>query len=247
MPTKTSPSRRSGSSGSRKRSSKKAPSKRKPSKTPVRTVLSPWARDGLGIGLIVLSLLGVLSVWLEAGGPVGNAIAWLLLVSLGVGAHAFPVAGAWWGFVLLRDIGRDERVRMAIGFAALVAGILGLVSLFSNRPGFAGGSGDLTGGGGTVGALMAWPLAYVISPVGAAIVCSGLAVLGLMIFTGTPFSAIREKLDAFREDRDERDPVSAKARDAERATPRRRWSFREAFGLLGDDVLLVPEVNEDDA
>jgi S-DNA-T family DNA segregation ATPase FtsK/SpoIIIE len=210
-------------------------------------VLSPWARDGLGIGLIVLSLLGVLSVWLEAGGPVGNAIAWLLLVSLGVGAQAFPVAGAWWGFVLLRDIGRDERLRMAIGFAALVAGILGLVSLFSDRPGFAGGSGDLTGGGGTVGALMAWPLAHVISPVGAAIVCSGLAVLGLMIFTGTPFSAIKEKLDAFREDRDERDPVSAKARDAERATPRRRWSIREVFGLLGDDVVLMPEANEDDA
>jgi S-DNA-T family DNA segregation ATPase FtsK/SpoIIIE len=244
--TKTSPSRRAGSRGARKRPAKK-PARKRTARTPFREVLSPWARDALGIGLIVLSLLGVLSVWLEAGGPVGNAIAWLLLVSLGVGAHAFPVAGAWWGFVLLRDIGRDERLRMAIGFAGLVAGILGLVSLFSDRPGFAGGSGDLTGGGGTVGALMAWPLAHVISPVGAAIVCSGLAVLGLMIFTSTPFSAIKEKLDAFREDRDERDPVSAKARDAERAAPRRRWSLREAFGLLGDDVVLVPEANEDDA
>jgi S-DNA-T family DNA segregation ATPase FtsK/SpoIIIE len=190
---------------------KKPAPKRKPSRTPVRTVLSPWARDALGIGLIVLSLLAVLSVWLEAGGPVGNAIAWLLLVSIGLGAHVFPLVGAWWGLVLLRDIGRDERVRMAIGFAALAVGILGLVSLFTVRPEFAGGSGELTDGGGTVGALIAWPLAHVISPVGAAIVCAGLAILGLLIFTGTPFSAIKEKLDEFREERDERDPVSAGA------------------------------------
>jgi S-DNA-T family DNA segregation ATPase FtsK/SpoIIIE len=240
MATKTSPSRRSGSSGSRKRPAKK-PASKKPAKTPVRTVLSPWARDALGIGLIVLSLLGALSVWIEAGGPVGNAIAWLLLVSIGIGAHAFPVVGTWWGFVLLRDIGRDERVRMAIGFAALVAGVLGLVSLFSDRPGFAGGSGDLTGGGGAVGALMAWPLAHVISPVGAAVVCAGLAILGLLIFTGTSFSAIREKLDAFREDRDERDPVSAKARETERSTRRRRRSFREVLGFGDGDLVVVPE------
>ena len=73
MATKTSPSRRSGGSGSRSRPSKKPASrsksrstsaKRKAPKTPVRTVLSPWARDALGIGLIVLSLLTALSLFL---------------------------------------------------------------------------------------------------------------------------------------------------------------------------------------
>src|ERR687897_468262 len=98
MATKTSPSRRSGGSGSRSRPSKKAAPRnknrnksqsrgRRPSKTPVRTVLSPWARDALGIGLIVLSLLAVLSVWLEAGGPLGRGIAWLIRGAFGVGAH----------------------------------------------------------------------------------------------------------------------------------------------------------------
>ncbi len=208
----------------------------------MRAVLSPWARDALGIGLIAFALLGVLSVWLEAGGPVGNAVAWLLLASLGVGAYAAPVVGAWWGFVLLRDTARDDRVRMFIGFVVLVLGALGLVSLFSERPSIAGGSGELEGGGGAIGTLVAWPLARVISPVGAAIVCTALTVLGLLIFTGTPFSAIKEKIDAFREERDERDPVAARAREDERSRPRRRWSFREAFGLAGgDDVVFVPE------
>jgi DNA segregation ATPase FtsK/SpoIIIE, S-DNA-T family len=245
MPTKTSPSRRSGS-GSRKRPTKKTAPKRKPAKTPVRTVLSPWARDALGIALIVLALLAVLSVWLEAGGPVGEAIAWLLLGAVGIGAYAFPVVGTWWGSVLLRDTAREDRVRMFIGFAMLVVGVLGLVSLFSGNPGVADGwtSRDRGAAGGVVGALAAWPLAQVISPIGAAIVCAGLASLGLLIFTGTPFAALKERLDSFREQRDERDPVSAKAREADRPGPRRRWSFRGAFDLT-DRVVRLPEAADE--
>ena len=102
---------------------------------------------------------------------------------------------------------------MFIGFAVLVAGVLGLVSLFAGNPSFTEGEdGALSDAGGAIGALAAWPLARVISPIGAAIVCAGLASLGLLIFTGTPFAAVKEKIDTFREERDERDPVSAKAR-----------------------------------
>jgi DNA segregation ATPase FtsK/SpoIIIE, S-DNA-T family len=206
-------------------------------------VLSPWARDALGIGLIVLALLAVLSVWIEAGGPVGRGIAWLIRGAFGVGAYASPVFGAWWGFVLLRDTAREDRVRMFIGFAVLVAGALGLVSLFAGNPSFAEGEGVLADAGGVVGALAAWPLARVISPIGAAIVCAGLASLGLLIFTGTPFAAIKERIDTFREERDERDPVSARARET-KAKPHRRWSFREVFGL-SEDVIRLPEADED--
>jgi S-DNA-T family DNA segregation ATPase FtsK/SpoIIIE len=201
MPTKTSPSRRSGTGGSRKRPAKKATSKKrkKPSKASVRTVLSPWARDALGIGLIVLALLAVLSVWIEAGGPVGRGIAWLIRGAFGIGAYTFPVFGGWWGFVLLRDTAREDRVRSFIGFAVLVVGVLGVVSLFAGNPSFAEGEQVLAEAGGVVGALAAWPLARVLSPIGAAIVCAGLASLGLLIFTGTPFAVVKERIDAFRE------------------------------------------------
>jgi S-DNA-T family DNA segregation ATPase FtsK/SpoIIIE len=190
----------------------------------------------------------VLAVWLEAGGPVGRGISWLIRGGFGVGAYAVPVFGAWWGVVLLRDTAREDRVRMAIGFGVLVAGVLGLVSLFSGNPSVADGwtaHEDTARAGGAVGSLAAWPLARVISPIGAAIVCAGLASLGLLIFTGTPFASITERIAAFREERDERDPVSARARDAEHERPRRRWSLREAFGLTGD-VIELPEVEGDD-
>src|ERR671930_1887108 len=251
MPTKTSPSRRSGSRGARKRPSKPASKKKK---TSVRTVLSPWARDALGIGLIVLSLLGALSIWMEAGGPFGDAIAWLLLAAFGIGAYAFPFVGALWGLILFRDTAREDRVRMFIGFAALVLGILGLISLYKGNPAFGegfGGSHDVEGfaeAGGVVGVIAAWPLSRLISPIGAAIVCGGLSALGLLIFTGTPFSAIRDKVAEFREERDERDPVAAKARDEaeELSRPLLQW-FREAFGLFDDDTddrVFVPEADE---
>jgi DNA segregation ATPase FtsK/SpoIIIE, S-DNA-T family len=208
-------------------------------------VLSPWARDALGIGLIVLALLAVLSVWIEAGGPVGRAIAWLIRGAFGMGAYAFPVLGAWWGIVLLRDTAREDRVRMFIGFGMVVAGVLGLVSLFAGNPSFAAGEKALHDAGGVAGALTAWPLARVISPIGAAIVCAGLASLGLLIFTGTPFAAVKERIDIFREERDERDPVSARAREMDRERPRKRWSFLEAFGLVEEDVVLLPDADDD--
>jgi S-DNA-T family DNA segregation ATPase FtsK/SpoIIIE len=248
MPTKTSPSRAAGKSGARKRSRATAKSKA-PAKTPVRTVLSPWARDALGIGLLVLALLAVLSLWLRAGGPLGDAIAYLLPALFGVGAYVFPVAGLWWGIVLLRDTVREERVRMFIGFCVLLFGALGLISLAMGNPSFASGWDGVEHrgfghAGGLIGVTGAWPLSRVLSPAGSAIVCSGLSVLGLLIFTGTPFSVISERVRAFREERDDRDPVAASPE--EEREPRFRWSWRELLGLgepSDDDVVYLPEVD----
>jgi S-DNA-T family DNA segregation ATPase FtsK/SpoIIIE len=207
-------------------------------------VLSPWARDALGIALIVLSLLSVLSVWMDAAGPFGRGLTWLLGGAMGIGAYAFPVLGVWWGFVLLRDTAREDRVRMFIGFVVLLVGVLGLISLFAGNPSPADAwSGDVPEAGGAVGAIGAWPMSRVLSPVGAAVVCAGLASLGLLIFTGTSFASLKERVATFREERDERDPVEAKAREAERAEPRRRFSdvIRDAFGLGTEELVVVPE------
>ena len=244
MSTKTSPSRGTGSRA-RSRPRTRHPKKRA---TSVRTVLAPWARDALGIGVLVLALLAVLSLWLEAGGPLGNAIAYALPAVFGIGANAFPPLGLWWGAILLRDTAREDRVRMFIGFVVLLAGALGLVSLARGNPGLASGWDGSAGSGfahagGMIGVLAAWPLSQVLSPVGAAIVCAGSSALGLLIFTGTPFSALTAKLREFRELRDERDPVSATVREAQRERP--RWSWREALGFTKEEVVFVPEAEDD--
>ena len=121
----------------------------------------------------------------------------------------FPVAGVYWGIVLLRDVAVEDRVRMCIGFLVLVFGALGLISLFRENPGVFEPHSVLAPAAGLAGALAAHPLSRVLSPVGSGIVCLGFATLGLLIFTGTPVSRIIESVRAFRESRPERDPVGA--------------------------------------
>jgi S-DNA-T family DNA segregation ATPase FtsK/SpoIIIE len=250
------PTRRSSPS-SRKRTTKaksRRPAKR-PARTPTRQILSPWARDAVGIGLVVLGLLAVLSVWLDAAGPAGHGIAWLLRGALGIGAAAFPVIGVYWGIVLLRDVASEERVRMSIGFLVLVTGALGLISLLRGNPGVFEPHDGLAASAGLAGALASHPLSRVLSPTGAGIVCAGSASLGLLIFTGTPVSRIVERLREFRESRPERDPVGMEP-EAELRAPAvskppktGRLSIREALGLElpQDEVVVLPDTPEVDA
>jgi S-DNA-T family DNA segregation ATPase FtsK/SpoIIIE len=232
---KTSPSRRTPARAPAKKSpAKRTPAKKTAAKTPprpqVRAVLSPWARDAIGIALVVFGLLSVLSVWFHAAGPAGHAIAWLLRGLFGVGAMTFPVVGVYWGVLLLRGTAAEERVRMFIGFCVLTLGLLGLTSLFRGNPGVSSGYQGVHGAGGVIGAIAAAPLSTVLFTIGTAIVCLGVAVLGALIFTGTSFSAVREKLAELREARDERDPVAVTARETFEREPRGA-NLRASFGL----------------
>jgi DNA segregation ATPase FtsK/SpoIIIE, S-DNA-T family len=219
MATKTSPSRRSSSRSSTRPTSKKRPpkrpaakrtaAKRTPQRTPTVQILSPFARDTLGIGLMVLAGLAVLSVWFHAAGPMGDAFSGLLHGILGIAAVTFPLIGLGWGIALVRDRSAEERMRMFIGFVVMALGGLGLLSLARGNPSVfapmrdeSGPSGFLLEGfadaGGFVGTLGAYPLSKIVSPVGAALVDLGLAVIGALIMTGTSFAELGRKIAAAR-------------------------------------------------
>ncbi|MGZ5129386.1 MAG: DNA translocase FtsK 4TM domain-containing protein [Actinomycetota bacterium] len=262
MATKTSPSRRSSSRASSRSASKRraAPKrkpapKKKPDRTPTRQILSPHARDAAGIGLVVLALLAVLGVWLDAAGPVGHGLSWLLHATLGVAAVLFPIVGIYWGIVLLRDIAPEDRVRMFIGFTVMTIGLLGLLSLARGNPSpFAGYDATkklhgLAEAGGLVGALAAYPLSRVLSAIGAGIVCAGLAFLGLLIFTGTPVSSLRGTLKHHLRVPIE-EPATAQvlvpdAKPEKEPKPKRRSKVKEALGLgeqpTADPIVVLPE------
>jgi S-DNA-T family DNA segregation ATPase FtsK/SpoIIIE len=266
MATKTSPSRRSSSRASSKGRSRKPAhrrtTKKAPPKTPVHQILSPHARDALGIFLVVLALVTVLGLWFHAAGPVGRFLTWFFRGAWGIAALTFPFVGVYWGIVLLRDNAREERVRMFIGFSVLCASILGLLSLLAGAPSPAAGYEAVAGSGGVFGAMVAHPLAGVISPIGAAIVCLGLAILGALIFTGTPISSAWSTLhdfftaadvdDAEDEEPDE-EPVQIGFDTAVApARPKRDHlhHLKEAFGLVvpeDDEIVDVPEAAWDEA
>ena len=84
---------------------------------------------------MVFAGLAVLSVWFDLAGPMGQAMTDLLQSGFGLLAVAIPVIGVFWGFVLLRDVAPEDRVRMFIGFGLLTVGVLGMVSILRGNPG----------------------------------------------------------------------------------------------------------------
>ena len=145
----------------------------------------------------MLALLAVLGLWFDKAGPVGDFLTWLFRGAWGVAAIAFPLVGVYWGVLLLRDTAREERVRMFIGFTVLCAGILGLLSLLAGNPAATAGYDTIAAAGGAMGAVVAHPLASVVSAIGAALVCLGMTLLGLLIFTGTPIATVWQRLHDF--------------------------------------------------
>ena len=166
----------------------------RPARTPVREHLRPWARDALGIGLVVFALISALALWFDAAGMLGRGIDWTLRATIGVAAAAFPVLALSWGVVLLRGGAEAERPRMAIGFAIAIVGALGLLSLVRGNPRPFGGLAAVRDAAGVLGALVAWPLGKLLSGVGAAIVLAGVTLLGGLVFTGTPLAAVARGL-----------------------------------------------------
>ncbi|MFB3737547.1 MAG: DNA translocase FtsK 4TM domain-containing protein [Candidatus Velamenicoccus archaeovorus] len=175
-------------------------------RTPVRQHLAPWARDAVGIGLVVLALIAVLAVWFDAAGVVGRGLDVVLHASVGLAAVTVPVLALYWGVLLLRGTAEEDRVRMAVGFAVALVGILGLLSLARGNPRPLAGYDAVADAAGAIGAVTAWPLAKAVSAVGSGIVCAGVAILGLLIFTGTPLSTVwarvRDLLPAAEEEVD---------------------------------------------
>ncbi|MEX0990725.1 MAG: DNA translocase FtsK 4TM domain-containing protein [Actinomycetota bacterium] len=190
-----------------RRSSAKRPASKKgssrsskgSSRTPVRQHLSPWARDAAGIGLVVVAVLCMLGLWFASGGPFGTFVTFIGRGSMGIFAIALPLLLLFWGVVLILGKAEDSRVRMAVGFAMLVVGGLGLASILMGNPKVSSGFSGVEDAAGMIGALAAWPLSRVVSPLGAGIVCAGVAILGLLIFSGSSFSAVWEWLQRLGE------------------------------------------------
>ena len=200
-------------------------SRKNTARTPVRTHLSPWARDAAGIALVVVAVLVALALWFGASGVAGRWVNQAAHAMLGVLAVTLPLLLVFWGFLLITGKDGDARVRMFIGFCLALAGMLGLVSLVLDNPSPMSGYTGFKDSAGVIGAVMAYPLSSVISSFGAGIVNFALLVLGLLIFTGTSFSELWETLGELlgssdeEEDEEEEEPIPPKAPQRKVAEP----------------------------
>ena len=214
---------------------RRKPSSKKKARTPVRTHLSPWARDAAGIALVVVAVLSALSLWFGAGGLAGRWLEYLVRGAVGIAAVVVPVFLLYWGFLLVVGAAEQDRVRMFIGFLIACFGLLGILSLLRGNPSPLLGEAGVRDAAGMLGAS-AYPLSRAVSEVGAGIVCGGMAVLGLLIFGGTSFSSLWERLRGFFFEEEEEEPEPRRKKE-----PKRRVLRAEEEAAVVAQAMPEPE------
>jgi S-DNA-T family DNA segregation ATPase FtsK/SpoIIIE len=161
----------------------------------IRGHLAAQRADVTGIALIVTGVVAGLGTYADAAGPIGAFLEAVALGLLGLSGVVVPVALAWFGILVVLGRPAPELGRIVVGSALLLVGIQGALHLLGGQPEPADGMRALWRAGGLVGWAIAAPLTMALSVWGATAVLVGVLVLGALIVTRTPFSAV---VDAIR-------------------------------------------------
>jgi DNA translocase FtsK/SpoIIIE-like protein/LAGLIDADG DNA endonuclease family protein len=179
-----------------------ARSRRPAAKSPARTTrvgqssrkaLSPHKGDIQGVFLALFAVVLALGIWFEDGGRLGGFFALLFRGLFGYGAYAVPLLVALAALALFwRPAAKDDMVagRVTIGLLAVLVGGLGLLHLARGAPPADSAPAVLQDSGGLVGAIIAAPLARLLSTWGAATLFAGVLFLGTLISTRTSVAAV---------------------------------------------------------
>ena len=158
-----------------------------------RKALSPHKGDIQGAFLIVFALILALGIWFEDGGRLGVFMALLFRGLFGYGAYAVPLLVGGLALALFwRPAAKDDMVagRVTIGLLAVLVGGLGLLHLARGAPPADSAPAVLQDSGGLVGAIIAAPLARLLSTWGAGTLFIALLFLGTLISTRTSVAAV---------------------------------------------------------
>jgi S-DNA-T family DNA segregation ATPase FtsK/SpoIIIE len=157
-------------------------------------------RDGVGLLTLGVAIVLAGGLWLRMDNAAGRGI--YGAVTAGVGSLAFlaPVLVALLAWRLLRHPDRNQATRRAaIGWAALLLGLSGLLEIAKGSPHPSDGAAVIRKAGGYVGYAVGGPLARALTPWVTAALLGLLALFGLLLITGTPLHRIPERLSGLRE------------------------------------------------
>jgi len=158
-----------------------------------RKALSPHKGDIQGVFLVLFAMVLALGIWFEDGGRLGAFMALLFGNLFGYGAYAVPLLVAGLALALFwRPAAKDDMVagRVTIGLLAVLVGGLGLLHLARGAPPADSAPAVLQDSGGLVGAIIAAPLARLLSSWGAGLLFAGVLFLGTLISTRTSVAAV---------------------------------------------------------
>ena len=157
-------------------------------------------RDGAGLLTLGVAIVLGAGLWGRMDNPAGRAIRTVLEGAFGSVAWVVPLLVALLAWRYLRHPDRNaETARAAIGWTALLLGVLGLVHLAKGTPRPSDGPAAMHGAGGLVGYAVSGPLAGAVTPWAAAPLLVLLAAFGVLVITGTPLHKIPERMADVRE------------------------------------------------
>jgi S-DNA-T family DNA segregation ATPase FtsK/SpoIIIE len=157
-------------------------------------------RDGVGLFCLGLAIVFAAGVWVRMHNAAGHYIYQLTSSALGEGAFLIPLLLALLGWRFMRHPDRNsETSRAAIGWAALLVGVLGLIHVAKGTPHPSDGVSAIRTAGGFVGYAVSAPLAAVLTPWVAAPLLGLLGCFGLLVITGTPVRHVPARLGELRE------------------------------------------------
>ncbi len=157
-------------------------------------------RDGVGFGLLGVSIIVAASVWWQIPGRVGSGIRTITSGSVGILAWAVPILFVVIAWRTLRHPDRNGPAgRQVLGWSAITGGTLGLVHLSHGVP-RPSDSKAMQDAGGAIGFLFSALLddllksAFVVAPLLVLVV-----LFGLLVVTGTPLHAVPGRLTELRD------------------------------------------------
>jgi S-DNA-T family DNA segregation ATPase FtsK/SpoIIIE len=152
-------------------------------------------RDGLPFFLVLLSIAGAVIEWFLINNPIAQTLdAWTFGALFGRLAFALPVILLLFAIWLFRNPSSvHDNGRIGIGLSLLLVTVSGLCHIFGGQPTPTQGVEVLALSGGVLGWMMAAPLIFLITDIGASIVVILLLVLSLFIITKTPPNKIGER------------------------------------------------------
>jgi len=152
-------------------------------------------RDGLPFFLVLLAIAGAVIEWFLINDPIAQTLdAWTFGALFGRLAFALPVILLLFSVWLFRNPSSvHDNGRIGIGLSLLLVTVSGLCHIFGGQPTPTQGVEVLALSGGVLGWMIAAPLIFLITTIGAAIVVILLLILSLFIITKTPPNKIGER------------------------------------------------------
>ena len=183
------------SSGSRSGSAVETPpsGSRQPSNArgEMREALSGRENELSAIAFFVLGVLIGLAVYVRLAGPVGRGADTALGVIMGLARYGLPLVSVAIGVALLRGDQAPSRMKLALGWGAMVLAALGQLHILRGPDAYTGVD-ELGGAGGWVGAAVGQTLSSLIGPLGASLVFVALALGSLLLITNMGLKAMIE-------------------------------------------------------